>query len=191
MDFWTEHRLKSIDKMLNPRSIAVVGASPKGGYGGRLLNAVLKAKDRINDLSRQSELRRDQGVRAYPSITDSARSAGPRRRRRALYARARRAEGVRATRKRARASSFPPASPSAAPMPGSICSRPSRRSPGNRACTSPAPTASARQRARQHLGDRVLAHARRADRAHRARLPERRHRFRAFPAARGRQRHRS
>jgi UDP-N-acetylmuramyl tripeptide synthase len=26
----------------------VVGATPKGGYGGRLLNAVLKAKDRVN-----------------------------------------------------------------------------------------------------------------------------------------------
>ncbi|HEV7491249.1 MAG TPA: acetate--CoA ligase family protein [Rhodanobacteraceae bacterium] len=39
--------MRSIHKMLNPRSIAVVGASPKGGYGGRLLNAVLKAKDRV------------------------------------------------------------------------------------------------------------------------------------------------
>ena len=47
MDLWTEDQMRSIDKMLNPRSIAVVGATPKGGYGGRLLTAVLKAKDRI------------------------------------------------------------------------------------------------------------------------------------------------
>jgi acetate---CoA ligase (ADP-forming) len=47
MDMWTDDQMRSIHKMLNPRSIAVVGASPKGGYGGRLLNAVLKAKDRV------------------------------------------------------------------------------------------------------------------------------------------------
>ncbi|MDB5812141.1 MAG: hypothetical protein JWN94_4263 [Betaproteobacteria bacterium] len=48
MEMWTDDQLRSIHKMLNPRSIAVVGASPKGGYGGRLLNAVLKCKDRVN-----------------------------------------------------------------------------------------------------------------------------------------------
>ena len=47
MEMWTDDQMRSIHKMLNPRSIAVVGASPKGGYGGRLLNAVLKAKDRV------------------------------------------------------------------------------------------------------------------------------------------------
>jgi len=47
MDMWSDDQMRSIHKMLNPRSIAVVGASPKGGYGGRLLNAVLKAKDRV------------------------------------------------------------------------------------------------------------------------------------------------
>ena len=47
MEFWTDDQMRSIHKMLNPRSIAVVGASPKGGYGGRLLNAVLKCKERV------------------------------------------------------------------------------------------------------------------------------------------------
>ena len=42
MDFWTPEQLRAIDRMLKPRSIAVVGASPKGGYGGRLLNAVMR-----------------------------------------------------------------------------------------------------------------------------------------------------
>ena len=36
MELWTEAQMRAIDKMLNPRSIAVVGATPKGGYGGRL-----------------------------------------------------------------------------------------------------------------------------------------------------------
>ena len=47
MEMWSDDQMRSIHKMLNPRSIAVVGASPKGGYGGRLLTAVLKAKDRV------------------------------------------------------------------------------------------------------------------------------------------------
>ena len=70
MNFWTEDQLRSIDRMLNPRSIAVVGATPKGGYGGRLLNAVLKAKDRVNIYPDQSELRGDQ--RRSPRIPSLA-----------------------------------------------------------------------------------------------------------------------
>ena len=35
MTMWTDDQMRSIHKMLNPRSIAVIGASPKGGYGGR------------------------------------------------------------------------------------------------------------------------------------------------------------
>ena len=37
MSFWTEAQLASIDRMLNPRSIAVVGTTPRMQYGGRLL----------------------------------------------------------------------------------------------------------------------------------------------------------
>ena len=47
MTTWTDAQLSSIDKMLNPRSIAVVGASPRMQYGGRMLAAALKAKDRV------------------------------------------------------------------------------------------------------------------------------------------------
>ena len=47
MEFWTEPQLGSIHKMLNPRSIAVVGATPRMQYGGRFLAAALKAKDRV------------------------------------------------------------------------------------------------------------------------------------------------
>ncbi len=70
MDFWTPEQLRSIDKMLNPRSIAVVGATPKGGYGGRLLNAVLRAKDRVNIYPVNPNYEEINGVRAYRSIAD-------------------------------------------------------------------------------------------------------------------------
>ena len=48
MSTWTDAQLSSIHKMLNPRSIAVVGATPRLQYGGRMLAAALRAKDRVN-----------------------------------------------------------------------------------------------------------------------------------------------
>ena len=48
MTSWTDDQLSSIDKMLNPRSIAVVGATPRLQYGGRMLAAALKAGDRVS-----------------------------------------------------------------------------------------------------------------------------------------------
>ncbi len=48
MTTWTASQLTSIHKMLNPRSIAVVGATPRMQYGGRML-APLKAKDRLKE----------------------------------------------------------------------------------------------------------------------------------------------
>ena len=47
MQFWTEPQMASIHKMLNPRSIAIVGATPRMQYGGRFLAAALNAKDRV------------------------------------------------------------------------------------------------------------------------------------------------
>jgi acetyltransferase len=69
VDTWTPDRLQSIDRMLNPRSIAIVGASSKGGYGGRLLNAVLRAKDRIRIYPVNPNYQELNGVKAYPSIS--------------------------------------------------------------------------------------------------------------------------
>ena len=69
MELWTEDQLRSIEKMLNPRSIAVVGASPKGGYGGRLLNAVLKAKDRIHVYPVNPNYKEISGLKAYKSVS--------------------------------------------------------------------------------------------------------------------------
>ena len=70
MDLWTRGELPAIDRMLNPRSIAIVGASSKGGYGGRLLNAVLRAKDRIRVYPVNPNYAELAGVRAYHSIAD-------------------------------------------------------------------------------------------------------------------------
>ncbi len=70
MKFWTEPQMRSIDKMLNPASIAVVGASPKGGYGGRLFNAVMKAKDRVRIYPVNPNYPEIMGVKCYPSVSE-------------------------------------------------------------------------------------------------------------------------
>ena len=70
MEMWTEDQMRSIHKMLNPRSIAVVGASPKGGYGGRLLNAVLKCKDRVQIYPVNPNYDEISETKCYRSIAD-------------------------------------------------------------------------------------------------------------------------
>src|SRR5688572_544627 len=62
--------MRAIDKMLKPQSIAVVGASPKGGYGGRLWDAVLKAKDRVRLYPVNPNYGEISGITAYRSISD-------------------------------------------------------------------------------------------------------------------------
>ena len=46
MEFWSDAQLASIDRMLNPRSIAVVGATPRMQYGGRFLAAAMGSMER-------------------------------------------------------------------------------------------------------------------------------------------------
>ncbi len=71
METWTAAQMKSIQRMLNPRSIAVVGASAKGGgYGTRLMNAVLRSKDRIPVYPVNPNYDEVMGVRAYRSVSD-------------------------------------------------------------------------------------------------------------------------
>ena len=70
MEMWTDDQMRSIDRMLNPRSIAVVGATPKGGYGGRLLNAVLKAKDRVRIYPVNPNYGEIMGVASYRSVAE-------------------------------------------------------------------------------------------------------------------------
>jgi acetyltransferase len=71
MAFWTDEQMHSIDKMLNPRSIAVVGASPKsGGYGGRLFDALLKSQDRVRLYPVNPNYDEIKGLKSYKRISD-------------------------------------------------------------------------------------------------------------------------
>src|ERR1700737_2673120 len=70
MEFWTEPQMASIHKMLNPRSIAIVGATPRMQYGGRSLAAALKAKDRVRVYAVNPRYDEIMGVKSYPSVTD-------------------------------------------------------------------------------------------------------------------------
>ena len=71
MDYWSDGRLASIHKMLNPRSIAVVGATERMQYGGRFLRAAMQSAARgvrvypVNP--RYGEL---LGMKCYPSVSD-------------------------------------------------------------------------------------------------------------------------
>ena len=70
MTTWTDDHLSSIHKMLNPRSIAVVGATPRMQYGGRMLAAVLKAGDRISVYPVNPRYDQVMGIKCYPSVSD-------------------------------------------------------------------------------------------------------------------------
>lgn len=70
MAIWSDPLLASIDRMLNPRSIAVVGATPRMQYGGRFLNAALKAKDRVAVYPVNPRYDEIMGVKSYPSVAD-------------------------------------------------------------------------------------------------------------------------
>ncbi len=69
MAFWTAPQMASIAKMLNPRSIAIVGATPRMQYGGRFLAAALKAKDRVKVYAVNPRYDEIMGVKSYPSVT--------------------------------------------------------------------------------------------------------------------------
>jgi acyl-CoA synthetase (NDP forming) len=67
---WTESQLAAIHTMLHPRSVAVIGATPRLQYGGRLLNAILRAKDRVNVYPVNPKYDELGGVKCYPSVED-------------------------------------------------------------------------------------------------------------------------
>src|ERR1700740_2709198 len=70
MEFWTEAQMASIRKILTPRSIAIVGATPRMQYGGRFLAAALKAKNRIRVYAVNPRYDEIMGVTSYPGVTD-------------------------------------------------------------------------------------------------------------------------
>jgi hypothetical protein len=72
MEFWTEPQMASIHKMLNPRSIAIVGSTPRMQYGGRFLAAALKAKDRVR-VAREAGVSRPTVSRLAPGAATRGR----------------------------------------------------------------------------------------------------------------------
>jgi acetyltransferase len=70
MTTWTDGQLASIGKMLNPSSIAIVGATPRMQYGGRFLNAALQSQDRVRVYPVNPRYDEIMGVKAYPSVSD-------------------------------------------------------------------------------------------------------------------------
>ena len=62
--------MASIDRMLNPRSIAVVGATPRMQYGGRFLAAAMGSMERgVNVYPVNPRYEEVQGLQAYPSVS--------------------------------------------------------------------------------------------------------------------------
>lgn len=67
---WTSDQLQSIHRMLNPVSIAVVGATPRLQYGGRFLRAALQAGDRVRLYPVNPRYDEIMGLKSYPSLAD-------------------------------------------------------------------------------------------------------------------------
>ncbi len=70
MTTWTTEQLQSIHRMLNPASIAVVGATPRLQYGGRFLRAALRAADRVRVYPVNPRYDEIMGVKCYPNLLD-------------------------------------------------------------------------------------------------------------------------
>src|SRR5436190_18749158 len=70
MEIWTAPQMQAIHTMLNPRSIAIVGATPRLQYGGRFLAAALKAQDRVRVYPVNPNYDEIQGVKSYPTVAD-------------------------------------------------------------------------------------------------------------------------
>jgi acyl-CoA synthetase (NDP forming) len=68
MATWTSEQLQAIHRMLNPSSIAVVGATPRLQYGGRFLRAALRAADRVRVYPVNPRYDEIMGARCYPTL---------------------------------------------------------------------------------------------------------------------------
>ena len=70
MTIWTKDQMASIHTMLNPRSYAIVGATPRQQYGGRMLSAALKMQGRVNVYAVNPKYEEILGVKSYKCIAD-------------------------------------------------------------------------------------------------------------------------
>ena len=66
----TDSAMTSIHRMLNPASIAVVGATPRLQYGGRFLNSVLRSAEGVRVYPVNPRYDEVMGVKCYPSLSD-------------------------------------------------------------------------------------------------------------------------
>jgi acetyltransferase len=69
MELWTDSQMASIHKMLHPRSLAVIGATPRMQYGGRFLAAALKARERVRVYAVNPRYEEIMGIPSYPSVS--------------------------------------------------------------------------------------------------------------------------
>ena len=70
MELWTDGQITAIHKMLNPRSLAVIGATPRQQYGGRFLATALKAQDRVRVYAVNPRYDEIMGIKSYHSVTE-------------------------------------------------------------------------------------------------------------------------
>ncbi len=70
MEIWTKDQMASIHTMLNPKSLAIVGATPRQQYGGRMLSAALKMKGRVNVYAVNPKYDEILGVKSYKNLTE-------------------------------------------------------------------------------------------------------------------------
>jgi acetyltransferase len=70
MTRWTTEQLHSIHRMLNPSSIAVVGATPRLQYGGRFVRAALRAGDQVRVYPVNPRYPEVMGTRCYASLLE-------------------------------------------------------------------------------------------------------------------------
>ena len=70
MSYTADQKMRSIHLMLNPSSIAVVGATPRMQYGGRFLQAALRASESVRVYPVNPRYEELLGARCYPSLMD-------------------------------------------------------------------------------------------------------------------------
>ncbi len=70
MTVWTQEMMESIHAMLNPKSLAIIGATPRQQYGGRMLKAVLRVQHQVNVYAVNPKYNEILGVKSYKSISD-------------------------------------------------------------------------------------------------------------------------
>ena len=70
MDHWNKETLSAIDSMLNPKSVAIIGASENKSYGGRFMAKALSSEGALTVYPVNPNRNEIQGLKAYKSVLD-------------------------------------------------------------------------------------------------------------------------